>query len=423
MCESKEERAKVLIVDDEKLNLDLLTHLLSPYYRILLAKNGQQALQRLESSCLPDIILLDITMPGMNGYEVCQQVKSNPRIKDIPIIFITASTSEQHETKGFAMGGVDYITKPYNPVIVLARVKTHIEMKKRGDLLAHYVKMVDKHIIISSTDCAGVITYASDAFCNISGYTREELLGQPHSIIRHPDMPKATFQAMWDTLLKGENWHGEIKNRKRNGDHYWVDAHIEANRTSDGTIVGYTAIRQNITDKKRIEELSVTDRLTQLYNRLRLDEAFRCEVARSRRYGHPLSVILFDVDHFKSVNDTHGHQVGDQVLIHMAQVLKSNVRQSDIPGRWGGEEFLVICPETDESGVFSLAEKLRQAIAAYDFPTVGHKTSSFGVGTIQPEETINGLVHRVDVALYQAKKKGRNRVERSASTSDHSRQT
>ncbi|MBF0191295.1 MAG: diguanylate cyclase [Magnetococcales bacterium] len=133
--QQEESRPKVLIVDDETINIDVLSGLLKPHYRVVAAKSGEMALQRLENQPLPDLILLDVVMPGMNGFEVCERLKSQPRTRDVPVIFITASISESDEIRGFAVGAVDYITKPYRPAIVSARVKTHIELKRRGDML------------------------------------------------------------------------------------------------------------------------------------------------------------------------------------------------------------------------------------------------------------------------------------------------
>lgn len=131
----QDERAKILIVDDEKVNIDVLVGLLKPYYRTIVAKSGEQAFQRLENPSLPDLILLDIMMPGLDGYEVCRKFKNNPATRHIPVIFITSKTDEQDEALGFKVGAVDYITKPFSPLIVWARVKTHIELKRRGDML------------------------------------------------------------------------------------------------------------------------------------------------------------------------------------------------------------------------------------------------------------------------------------------------
>jgi diguanylate cyclase (GGDEF)-like protein/PAS domain S-box-containing protein len=289
------------------------------------------------------------------------------------------------------------------------RARTRDIEATRNDL-QRYLDIVDRHVIASSTDREGKITYASAALCSISGYARDELVGEKHDLFCHPDVGDPLYREIWHRLLEGDPWEGEIKSLKKNGDTYWVHAHIEPSRDHHGTITGFTSIRQDITDRKRVEELSVTDQLTRLFNRMKLDQSFGTELERARRYDHPLSIILFDIDHFKSVNDTFGHQTGDQVLIEMANLIRSSVRTTDIPGRWGGEEFLILCPETDTRGARALAEKLRQAMEIYPFTTVGHKTSSFGVTTRLPGESADDMVARADSALYAAKSAGRNRV-------------
>lgn len=160
---------------------------------------------------------------------------------------------------------------------------------------------------------------------------------------------------------------------------------------------------------RELARLSVTDQLTGLFNRLRLDEALEHELQRSLRTGLPFSIILLDLDHFKAVNDTHGHQVGDRVLVEIAQLLQANTREIDVVGRWGGEEFMVVCPHTDQEGAALLAEKLCQTIGGHAFP-VGQKTASFGVSSYQSGDLAKDLVARADAALYQAKQAGRNRV-------------
>jgi len=162
---------------------------------------------------------------------------------------------------------------------------------------------------------------------------------------------------------------------------------------------------------QRLEQLSITDRLTQIYNRVKLDSALQYEIQRAARYGYDFGVIMLDVDHFKQVNDTHGHQVGDQVLVDVAWVLRTHTRISDILGRWGGEEFLIICPEIDRDGIARLAEYLRGHIAQHPFPVIQSKTASFGAALYQPQDSAESLVGRADEALYRAKNSGRNRVE------------
>ncbi|CAK0759884.1 two-component system, cell cycle response regulator [Gammaproteobacteria bacterium] len=164
----------------------------------------------------------------------------------------------------------------------------------------------------------------------------------------------------------------------------------------------------------QLESIAVTDRLTKLYNRLKLDQVLEDELARTQRYASHFSLILLDVDHFKSVNDTHGHPIGDLVLIEMARILDDGVRKVDVVGRWGGEEFLIVCRDTRMEGVRALAEKLRQRVAVHVFPVVGKKTCSFGVTEVALNDTITQLMARVDEALYRSKANGRNRVECAA---------
>lgn len=160
-----------------------------------------------------------------------------------------------------------------------------------------------------------------------------------------------------------------------------------------------------------LERLSVTDKLTGLFNRVKLDGVLAAEIDRTSRFGQAFSILLLDVDHFKQVNDRHGHQVGDQVLSRIADILDRKTRKTDTVGRWGGEEFLVICPNTDKAGVQQLAENLRVAIEQHEFPVVGHKTVSIGISSFQPEDQPNDIVARADAALYAAKNGGRNRIE------------
>jgi len=169
-------------------------------------------------------------------------------------------------------------------------------------------------------------------------------------------------------------------------------------------------IAQEISAQKKLEHYSVTDALTQLFNRHRLDQVLSEETKRFNRYGHAFSVILIDLDYFKSINDTWGHQAGDDTLKKVAWELKATIRNVDIAGRWGGEEFLIICPNTELNGASMLADKLRKAIELLDFDGKFSATASIGVVTNRAEESYNKLLVRADKALYKAKSEGRNRV-------------
>jgi len=188
-----------------------------------------------------------------------------------------------------------------------------------------------------------------------------------------------------------------------------INAELSRMNTELEQIVGERT-RELVEKNQALERLSITDRLTGLYNRVRLEAILEEEFARAERYRTSFSLVMVDVDHFKLVNDNFGHEAGDQVLIDFAKILHDHVRRADVVGRWGGEEFLVICREAPLDVAKAVAEKLRQIVDEHDFPAVGHKTSSFGVAAYAPGDTIKSIMQRADAALYRAKSQGRNRV-------------
>jgi len=289
-------------------------------------------------------------------------------------------------------------------------MKLETEVNERTAKLNKYITIVNKYVTTSSTDLEGKITHVSEAFCRISGYSKKELLGRTHNIVKHEDMDPSIYVNLWDTISADKKWIGEIKNKKKNGEAYWVLANIEPIYSSNGKKIGYTSIRQEITDKKRVEKLSITDKLTQLYNRVKIEEIFAIEIAKFHRYNTSFSLILIDIDFFKEVNDTYGHNVGDLFLREMADLLKSSVRIEDVVGRWGGEEFVILSNNYTIEGVLGLAEKIRKNVEAYEFSTIGHKTISIGVSILNKEDTQETMIARADKSLYHAKKTGRNKV-------------
>jgi len=270
--------------------------------------------------------------------------------------------------------------------------------------------MVDKYVLILTTDLDGIITEVNEAYSKEIGYSKEELIGKTHSMVKHPQMKEVFYSKMWSAIENNQTWTGEIKNITKEGDIIWFLMNVEPIYI-DSEKVGYRSISQNITDKKIIEKLSVTDQLTNLYNRHYLEKAFFSEMSRSERYNTPLSVIIIDIDYFKLVNDTYGHEIGDETLKSVAKIIDDNVRKIDIIGRWGGEEFIIIAPNTTLENAAIFAEKLRIAIENYDFKEVKHKTASFGVASLEIGDTREILINKADGALYIAKKQGRNRVE------------
>jgi diguanylate cyclase (GGDEF)-like protein/PAS domain S-box-containing protein len=283
-------------------------------------------------------------------------------------------------------------------------------LEEAREQLERSMDTLDKNVITINIDLNGIIQAASQAFCRISGYRAKTLRGNTLEMIRHPDAAPESFQELSQQLEEGELPQSELKCKARDGTLFWIDVLFDRILDSKGTAIGYTAIMHDITDKKRIETLSVTDALTGLNNRGRLDEALAVEANRASRYGTSLSIVLFDIDYFKKINDTFGHQAGDIVLIQVAEIITTRTREVDISGRWGGEEFMVICPQTGIKGAQELAEELRMAIASYEFGEVGEVTCSLGVAEYSRNEAIEDMLLRVDTALYQSKKEGRNRV-------------
>ncbi|MZI94896.1 diguanylate cyclase [Vibrio sp. CAIM 722] len=274
-----------------------------------------------------------------------------------------------------------------------------------------YLKLIDNNIISSTTDLNGIITEVSLAFCRLTGYTKEELIGHKHRLVAHPDTPKSYYETLWLNLNADKSWSGEVKNRSKQGREYWLKSHYSPIFDESNVKIGYSEISQEITDKKRAEYLAHTDPLTDLYNRTHLDEVAKAEIERAKIYKQQSAIIILDIDHFKSINDNFGHLTGDDVLRSISHILKNNCRTSDCIGRWGGEEFLIVCPNINLNAAIELAERLRHLIATYHFNNVGHITSSFGVTLFKVEDIdIDDVFKRADAALYVAKEQGRNRV-------------
>ena len=327
------------------------------------------------------------------------------------------------------------------------------ELRVSLNELAYQTRALDEHNIVSITDASGNITYANDLFCAVSQYSRDELIGKNHRLLKSGEHDTAFFDAMWQTISSGQVWQGEICNRRKDGAHYWVATTIVPFLDMNGLPYKYVSIRTDITgikeaegvmrrskaeletmvedrtaalaranevlareiDERRklqveLEGLATTDSLTGASNRRHFNEALQTEMRRAQRYHAPLSLILMDIDYFKRVNDMHGHQVGDAVLREFTRLVRDHVRAQDFLARWGGEEFVLLTPQCDLDCAAALAEKLRRMIDALDFEVAGHVTCSFGVAEWRSGEPHAQWLARADQALYRAKGEGRNRV-------------
>ena len=337
--------------------------------------------------------------------KLSKYIKTN--IKNLTISFEKASRENKK---------VDTNNLTYKEFISLANnLNMTLENKNLIEReLQDYINLVNEHIIISSTNVKGVITDVNKAFCNISGYTKEELIGKTHQIIRHPDTPESFYKEMWDILVTGKEWMGEIKNIDKNKKDYWVQAVIKP-VYKNTEIVGFTALRTNITDKKYIEQLSITDELTKLYNRRFFNTKIEDEINRAKRENNYFSLLILDIDYFKEFNDTYGHQEGDIALEKVSAVLRNFTnRSSDFAFRLGGEEFGIITT-LDKIKVLEFANHIKNEIENLK---IEHKPSSIsdyltisiGITSKKSADISNSntLYKEADDALYKAKKDGRN---------------
>ena len=276
----------------------------------------------------------------------------------------------------------------------------------RNERIAH-AKLLEESTIASKTDTQGVITFISDSFCEIMGYSREELVGQNHNIVRHPDSKAPMFKRMWDTIQNGKIWKGKLKNLTKDGKTIIINTEILPEYNHKHEIVGYVAVRSDVTDKF----LARTDKLTRVMNRLRFDEELARKIELSSIEDKELHMIVMDIDKFKIVNDTYGHVVGDKVLQEFAKEIKKVIRPSDIFARWGGEEFAMVLYGVDFDTALSTAERMRKQIESAEFEAVGKVTASFGVAQYSMKyEDFSNFFSKVDECLYNSKAVGRNVV-------------
>lgn len=306
-AEDNKRPTRVLVVDDDDDGLYILKLLLSKMkYEVYTAKDGEEALHKAEA-LIPDIILLDVMMPKLNGFEVCKRVKATEEGQYIPIILLTAKSELMSKIEGLDCGADEYLTKPYDMGELQARIRSMLRIKQLNDSLRN------------------------------------------------------------------------------------------ANR--------------------QLEELSVTDELTKLYNRRYINKKLDDEFRRAVRYKRPLSVIMFDADHFKSVNDTYGHAFGDVVLKDIAAIILETARLVDICGRFGGEEFIAILPDTDIENAFVVADRIRKKVEEHEFKDATNsirRTVSVGISSL-PDDLMNDqftLIEWADKGLYYAKEHGRNQTVR-----------
>ena len=450
--------ARILVVDDVPTNLKLLeVRLSAEYFEVILASNGEQALEICErGQC--DLVLLDVMMPGMDGFEVARRIKSNPATHHIPVVMVTALDQPADRVKGLEAGADDFLTKPVDDIALVARVRSLVRLKMATD---------EMRMRVATSRQIGVSDPATEAI-NDQGLngrllvvedhavTAERItaaLSRQHTVAIAADPQEALFRAAegkFDLLMvsidlknyDGLRLVGQIRSLERTrympilliadtdqkarllrGLDLGANDYILRSADKNEMIarVRTQVRRRRFTERLRDNvqqsmELAVTDPLTGLYNRRYMESHADALVERAAARGKPLSVLIIDIDHFKAVNDTYGHDAGDDVLREFSDRLRSCIRGIDLACRHGGEEFVVVMPDTDLGVANKVAERIRRRVAAEPFPIERGSRSvevtiSVGLaGRIGPQDKAALIMKRADAALYLAKRDGRNRV-------------
>ncbi len=407
----QKQKPLVLIVDDTMMNIDLLADVLREDYRLGIATNGVKALEFVKKN-KPDLILLDIMMPEMDGFEVCRILKEDSQTQAIPIIFITALSDTENVARGFQLGGCDYIPKPFHAIEVKARVKSKLNELNQLSFVENIFHTSLEGIVIA--DQHMVVTMVNPMACTITGYEQEELVGKSIGILQTRDRGD-TSRHIESFLDDGDHWSGEIWNRRKNGESFPQKLAMSAVRNLWGDIINYVAVFHDMSEIKRHkDELKYQanhDGLTGLPNRTFFQFRLLDALEDARRHDEKMALLVLDLDHFKQINDSLGHQVGDYLLKEVCTRLEGCLGGA-ILARLGSDEFGVVVEGLpSEEWAVKVAEQINLSLTLPIFHE-GHElfiSSSIGI-TFYPEDGLDPetLMKNGDIAMAQAKSRGGN---------------
>ncbi len=449
--------ARVLVVDDILANVKLLEARLSAeYFEILTAYSGREALDILSRERV-DVVLLDVMMPGMDGFEVCRRIKQTPKLAHLPVIMVTALDQPSDKVQGLEAGADDFLTKPVDDIALITRVKNLARLKVLADELMSRASTTKDMGIgpngipeWAQANVQGNILLVEDHARSAQRIV--DGLSKAHTVQVERD-PQAALLRMGDqsydlliVSLSLQNADGlrlcsQVRSLDRTR-HLPIIIMVEPGddarllRGLDMGVNDYVLrpidrnemlarIKTQIKRKRHADllrakldqsmEMAITDALTGLHNRRYMESHLSTLVGQAIQSGRALSILIADIDYFKSVNDTYGHDAGDVVLREFAARFRRNTRGIDLACRMGGEEFVIIMPDTDLARAVQVGERLRACVAADPFQvnadTLLRVTASVGIATLECHaDTPETLFKRADKALYAAKREGRNRV-------------
>jgi two-component system, cell cycle response regulator len=449
--------ARVLVVDDILANVKLLeARLNAEYFEVLTARSGEEALAVVRSSPV-DVVLLDVMMPGMNGFEVCQQIKSASATTQLPIIMVTALDQASDKVRGLEAGADDFLTKPVDDIALITRVKNLARLKALSDEMMLRMATSADFKQLQSGEIARLTQTAAGRILLVEDQARVaqrmlSWLGPRNAIDVETELQTAMLRLAeepYDLLIvslslanaDGLRLCGQVRSLERTR-HLPIIVLVESSeearllRALDMGVNDYLTrpidkselaarVRTQIKRKRhcdylrdRLEEsveLAVTDALTGLNNRRYMEAHLRALGETAVSAGQPLSVLLVDVDNFKAINDTWGHAAGDTILRELAARFRRNTRAVDTACRLGGEEFVILMPGTSLADACQIGERVRHSIACELFHINRDSkitvTASVGIASLEgTQDTVERLLARADAALYAAKKEGRNRV-------------
>lgn len=412
----------ILIVEDDGIIATRLQDMLTRFgYTAPEPVASGEAAVAAVAAAAPDLVLMDIALAGaMNGVTAAEHIRVE---FDVPIVYLTAYSQTAQLERAKATYPYGYLIKPVAEHELLAT----LEMALQRHTFDHRLRKSEERLALAlwgadlglwDWDVRADTITCSGPWAELLGCHPGELQLSYHDWEQH--IHPRDLAAVRDALRahldhRAPCYQSEYRLRRKNEDWVWILIRGKViERNPQGQPVRVCGIVMDISSRKRLEEklrrLAITDPLTGAFNRRYLLQVMEREISRVQRYARPLSLIMFDIDHFKRINDTFGHEQGDTVLKGIVALVRERLRGSDIFVRWGGEEFMILATETELSNAIALAETLRSALRQSPFPEVGPITLSIGVAQYRPNETLDQWLKRVDDLVYQVKREGRDHI-------------